>query len=59
MNKYTFRYTETYEGWYEVEANSIKEAEEILREDIETGKREGPDECCGSGFDLQWMEETI
>ena len=57
MTKYTFRYTETYEGFYEVEAESIEEAEEILRNDISTGKREGPDECCGSEFDIQWIGE--
>lgn len=34
MKKYSVTYHETYEENYEIEANSPKEAEEILRERI-------------------------
>lgn len=38
MKKYSVTYHETYEENYEIEANSPKEAEEILRERIREGK---------------------
>lgn len=49
MKKYSIRYTETYESWYEVEANSPEEAKEKLLDAIMDGKEKGPDECCDSG----------
>lgn len=52
MKEYTFLYRETYEGEYTVRANSREEAEEILRDDILEGRREGPDECVDSGFNM-------
>ena len=49
MKKYNIRYTETYESWYEVEANSPEEAKEKLLDAIMDGKEKGPDECRDSG----------
>ena len=49
MKKYSIRYTETYESWYEVEANSPEKAKEKLLDAIMDGKEKGPDECCDSG----------
>lgn len=48
MKKYNIRYTETYQRWYEIEANSQEEAEEKLLDVIMNGKEKGPDECCDS-----------
>ena len=49
MKKYSIRYTETYEGWYDVEANSPEEAKKKLLDTIMNGEERGPDECCDSG----------
>ena len=49
MKKYNIRYTETYESWYEVDANSPEEAKEKLLDAIMDGKEKGPDECRDSG----------
>ena len=48
MKKYSIRYTETYQRWYDVEANSPEEAEEKLLHAIMDGKVKAPDECCDS-----------
>ena len=45
MKKYSIRYTETYQRWYDVDANSPEEAEEKLFEAIMNGEERGPDEC--------------
>lgn len=45
MKKYSIKYIETYQRWYDVEANSPEEAEEKLFEAIMNGKERGPDEC--------------
>ena len=47
--KYSIRYTETYQRWYDVEANSPEEAEEKLLNAIMNGEERAPDECCDSG----------
>lgn len=45
--KHIVTYTETYTRTYEVdECNSKEEAEEKLREDIQEGRVNGPEECC-------------
>lgn len=49
MKTYSIRYTETYQRWYDVEANSPEEANEKLLDAIMNGEECGPDECCGSG----------
>lgn len=51
MKKYRIRYIETYEKYYEVEANSPEEAEEKLTNDICEGRENAPEECCYSGCD--------
>ena len=49
MKKYSIRYTETYQRWYDVEANSPEEAEKKLLDPIMNGEERAPDECCDSG----------
>lgn len=51
MKKYRLRYRETYERWYEVDADSPEEAEEKLTKDICEGRENAPEECCYSGCD--------
>ena len=48
MAKFNVRYYECYEGYYEVEANSKEEAEEIVKNDIYEGRREAPNNCYSS-----------
>ena len=48
MKTYSVRYVETYQGWYDVEANSPEEAEDKVLEAIMDGIERGPDECCYS-----------
>ena len=50
MKTFKVRYYECYEGYYEVEANSKEEAEEIVKNDICEGRREAPNNCYSSGF---------
>lgn len=57
MKKYSIRYTETYQRWYDVEANSPEEAEEKLTNDICEGKENAPEECCDSGVVEIWDSE--
>ena len=59
MAKFNVRYYECYEGYYEVEANSKEEAEEILRQKFYAGEENAPDTCCGSGAEATEMEEQI
>ena len=53
MAKFNVRYYECYEGYYEVEANSKEEAEEIVKNDICEGIRETPNNCYSSDFFTQ------
>ena len=53
MAKFNVRYYECYEGYYEVEANSKEEAEEIVKNDIYEGRREAPNNCYSSGLFTQ------
>ena len=50
MKKYSIRYTETYQRWYEVKANSPEEAKNKLIDAIVAGKENAPEECCDSGI---------
>lgn len=50
--KYSVTYHETYEENYEIEANSPKEAVEILLERIREGKEDGPENCSDSWADV-------
>lgn len=51
MGKYSIDYTEVYSKNYEVEANTLEEATEKLREDILVGETDGPDCCIDSYFE--------
>ena len=55
MKKYSIRYTETYQRWYDIEANSQEEAREKLLDAIMNGEECGPEECCDS--DCKEIEE--
>ena len=57
MAKFNVRYYECYEGYYEVEANSKEEAEEIVKNDIYEGRREAPNNCYSSGCFTQEITE--
>lgn len=57
MAKFSVRYYECYEGFYEVEANSKEEAEEILKDDIYKGNEHTPSYCYDSGAEATEMEE--
>lgn len=57
MAKFNVRYYECYERYYEVEANSKEEAEEIVKNDIYEGRREAPDQCYDSDAEATEMEE--
>ena len=52
MKKYSVTYHETYEENYEVEANSPEEAAVILRERINIGAEDGPQNCSDSWADV-------
>lgn len=53
------RYYECYEGYYDVQASSLEEAMETLREDMRNGKVDGPDECYASGYTTVEMEDVV
>ena len=50
MKTYKVWYEETYGKMYEVSAEHIHEAEDKLRELIQEGKEDGPEECTGSAL---------
>ena len=50
--KYCVNYHETYTENYEIEATSPEEAEQILRERIQEGKEDGPENCSDSWADV-------
>lgn len=52
MTKFLVDYYETYSKSYEVEANNMEEAEEIVKNDIIEGRREEPDIVQSHG--LKW-----
>ena len=49
MKDYDIKYTETYQGWYRVRANSPEEGKEKLLDDTMNGRVDGPSECINSG----------
>lgn len=49
MKTFKVRYYECYEDYYEVEANSEEEAEEILKQKLYAGEENAPDTCFDSG----------
>ena len=57
MKKYLIRYTESYERYYEVEANNPDEAEQKLLDDICEGREDPPERCYDSGCDEIWDSE--
>lgn len=57
MAKFNVRYYECYKGYYEVEANSKEEAEEIVKDDIFEGRRNAPTNCYDSNCETELMEE--
>ena len=57
MKKYSIRYTETYQRWYDVDANNPEEAENKLIDAIATGEEKPPEECCDSG--CKEIEEVV
>ncbi len=48
MKKFNVHYMETYEGWYDVEAETAEEAKQKLLDLIMDGKVDSPDSCCDS-----------
>lgn len=57
MKTFKVRYYECYEDYYEVEANSKEEAEEILKQKLYVGEENAPDTCFDSGAEATEMEE--
>lgn len=53
------RYYECYEGYYDVQASSLEEAMETLKEDMRNGKVDEPDECYASGCTTVEMEDVV
>lgn len=53
------RYYECYEGYYDVQASSLEEAMETLKEDMRNGKVDEPDECYDSGCTTVEMEDVV
>lgn len=53
------RYYECYEGYYDVQASSLEEAMETLKEDMRNGKVDGPDTCYDSGCTTVEMEDVV
>ena len=56
MKTFKVRYYECYEDYYEVEANSEEEAEEILKQKLYVGEENPPDTCFDSGAEATEME---
>ncbi len=55
MAKFLVDYYETYSKFYEVEANSKEEAEEIVRESIRNGELDPPENCSDSWYETLEM----
>lgn len=56
MLKFLVDYYETYSKSYEVEASSKEEAEEIVKNDIFEGRREAPDNCTDSWYEVEELK---
>ncbi len=57
MAKFLVDYYETYSKSYKVEANSQEEAEEIVRESIENGELDLPENCSNSWYETLKLNE--
>lgn len=57
MARYGVIYWESYSRYYEVEANSAKEAENMVIDGICNGELPGPDNCVDSGCDADKIKE--
>ena len=57
MAKFRVRYYECYERYYDVEADSKEEAEEILAEDVAEGRENPPEDIYDSGAEAEEIEE--
>lgn len=53
LEDYNVTLHETYEATYEIQAHSPKEAEELLREKIQEGLEDGPEECSNSWCEVK------
>lgn len=53
LENYNVTLHETYEATYGIQAHSPKEAEELLREKIQEGLEDGPEECSNSWCDVK------
>lgn len=58
MAKYIVDYYETYSKSYEVEASSKEKAEEIVKNDIFEGRRQGPYNCTDSWCETEEINES-
>lgn len=52
LENYEVTLHETYEATYEIQARSPEEAEELLREKVQNGSENGPEECSDSWCDV-------
>lgn len=52
LGNYAVTLHETYERTYEIQAHSPEEAEELLREKVQNGSENGPEECSDSWCDV-------
>lgn len=59
MAKYRVRYYECYEGYYEVEAKTKEEAEDIVQRDIYEGGENAPEDCYESGCTTKLLESEV
>lgn len=57
MKKYTIKYTESYEGFYEIEAETEEKAKEFLQCSIYEGKESGPENCYEEKMEVVDVEE--
>lgn len=57
MARYGVTYWESYSRYYEVEANSAEEAENMVIDGICNGELPGSDDCYDSGYDAEKIEE--
>lgn len=56
MALFVIKYEETYSDKYVIEADSLEEAKEKLREAIMNGEADGPEICVGSHMDCVAQE---
>lgn len=62
MGKFGITYSETYQGYYEIEGDNITtedEAEAELRRQISEGIIHGPEECCYSSCKVENLGQPV